>query len=151
MTTLSGLSTAMARLARWLRSSRWKCSSISMSMIPLVRETPVALTKVRMASGVKPAAEAGKCGHAGIVPALDVILLHELEELALAEQRVGDVEAVELDLLRWEDAEVLDIPAVDGLVISKLQGTHGVGDPLNRIGLAVGVVVHGVDAPLVPG
>ena len=36
---------------------------------------------------------------------LNALLLHELEQLALAEQRVGDVEAVEFDLLRGEDAE----------------------------------------------
>ena len=45
--------------------------------------------------------------------------------------------------------ELLDIPAVDGLVVSELQGTHGVGDALDGIRLAVCVVVHGIDAPLV--
>ena len=46
------------------------------------------------------AANAAERGHARIVPAADALFLHELEELALAEHGVGDVEAVELDLLR---------------------------------------------------
>ncbi len=97
------------------------------------------------------AAEAGESGHARIVPAVDTILLHELEQLALAEQRVGDVETVEFDLLRGKDAELLDIPAVERLVVGELERAHGVGDVLDRIRLAVGVVVHRVDAPLVAG
>ena len=36
-------------------------------------------------------------------------------------------------------------------MVGELQGTHGVGDALERIRLAVGVVVHGIDAPLVAG
>ena len=54
------------------------------------------------------AADAGEGRHARIVPAVDVLFLHELQQLALAEQRVGEVEAVEFDLLRRKDAELLD-------------------------------------------
>ena len=97
------------------------------------------------------AADAGERGHARIVPAVDALFLHELQQLALAEQRVGDVEAVELDLLRGEDAELLDIPAVERLVVGELERAHGVGDALDGVRLAVRVVVHGVDAPLVAG
>ena len=60
------------------------------------------------------AAEAGERRHARIVPAVDALFLHELQQLALAEQGVGEVEAVELDLLRREDAELLDVPAGRG-------------------------------------
>ena len=117
-----------------------------------MRETPAAATKVRMASGVKPRRRMPqRVGMRGIVPAVDALFLHELEELALAEHGVGDVEAVELDLLRGEDAQLLDVPAVEGLVVGELEGAHGVGDALDGIRLAVGVVVHGVDAPLVAG
>ena len=97
------------------------------------------------------AAKAGERGHARIVPAAHALLLHELEQLALAEQGVGEVEAVELDLLRGEDAELLDVPAVERLMVGELERAHGVGDVLDGIRLAVGVVVHGVDAPLVAG
>ena len=43
------------------------------------------------------------------------------------------------------------IPAVERLMVGELERAHGVGDVLDRIGLAVRVVVHGVDAPLVAG
>ncbi len=123
-----------------------------MSVVPLVREVPIAAQNARSASGVKPRRRIpAEGGHARIVPAAHAIFLHELEELALAEQRVGEVEAVEFDLLRGEDAEILDIPAVEGLVVGELEGAHGMGDALDGIGLAVGVVVHRVDAPLIAG
>ena len=75
----------------------------------------------------------------------------KLEQLALAEQGVGEVEAVEFDLLRREDAELLDVPVVEGPVVFEFEGADGVGDAFDGIGLAVRVVVHGIDAPLVAG
>ena len=78
-------------------------------------------------------------------------VLHEGQELALAEQGVGEVEAVEFDLLRMIDAEGFDVPIVERAVIFEFQGADGVGDAFDGIALAVGVVVHGVDAPLVAG
>src|SRR6202041_3124487 len=81
--------------------------------------------------GKAAAADAGEGGYAGIVPAADTLLLDELEQLALAEQGVGEVEAVEFDLLRGEDAQLLDIPAVEGLVVGEFERTHGVGDALD--------------------
>ena len=52
MTTFRGRSTAITRGVRLFKSSRTKCSSIANSMEPLVFDTPMALTKFRMASGV---------------------------------------------------------------------------------------------------
>ena len=129
MTSLSGCSTAMARRARRFRSSRWKCSSISISVVPLVREAPMAAKKARMASGVKPRRRRPqRVGMRGSSQPLTRLLLHELQELAFAEHRVGQVEAVEFNLLRREDAELLDIPAVKRLVISEFERAHGVRD-----------------------
>src|ERR1035438_9958307 len=54
--------------------------------------------------GKAAAAKAGESGHAGIVPAVDAVFLHELDEAALAEDGVGDVETIEFNLLRGEDA-----------------------------------------------
>ena len=51
---------------------------------------------------VAAAAHAAERGHARIVPAAHAAFLHQLQQLALAQQRVGEVEAVELDLLRME-------------------------------------------------
>ena len=74
-----------------------------------------------------------------------------VEQLALAEQGVGEVEAVEFDLLRMIDAEGFDVPIVERAVIFEFEGADGVGDALDGIALPVRVVVHGVDAPLVAG
>jgi len=76
------------------------------------------------------------------VPTLD-----ELQELALAHHRMRQVEPGELDLLRMEDAERVEIPVVERAVILVLQRADGMRHALDRIGLAVRPVVHRVDAP----
>ena len=48
--------------------------------------------------GVTAAAQSTQRGHSGIVPTGDKAFLDELEQLALAHDGVGEVEAVELDL-----------------------------------------------------
>ena len=78
-------------------------------------------------------------------------ILHEGQQLALAEQGVGEVQAVELDLLRMIDAESLDVPIVEGAVIFEFQCADGVSDAFDGIALPVGVIVHRVNAPLVAG
>ena len=70
---------------------------------------------------VAAAAQAAERRHARIVPAADTALLHQLQQLALAHQRVGQVEAVEFDLLRREDPQLLDEPVVERAVVFKLQ------------------------------
>ena len=142
----------MARRARRFKSSRWKCSSISISVVPLVRDAPMAAQKARRASGVKPRRRMPlRVGMRGSSQPLTRLLLHKLQELAFAQDCVGEVEAIEFNLLGRKDAQLLDIPAVERLVVGELQRAHGVGDILDGIGLAVGVVVHGIDAPLVAG
>ena len=46
---------------------------------------------------------------------------------------------------------LLDVPVVEGAVGLELQGAQGVGDALDGVALAVGPVVHGVDAPALAG
>ena len=99
--------------------------------------------------GVAAAADAAERGHAGIVPAAHEFLLHELEELALGHQGIGEVQARKFILMRGIDAQRLDEPVVQRTVHVELQGADGVGDVLDGVALAVGVVVHRVDAPLV--
>ena len=94
-------------------------------------------------------AETADSRHAGVVPAADVVLLHQLQQLALAHHRVVDVEAGELVLVRGPDAQLLDEPVVERTVDIELQRADTMGDMLNAVTLAVGVVVHRVDAPLV--
>ena len=48
-------------------------------------------------------AQADDGGHARVVPAVDVLLLDELDQLALAHHHVGEVEPVELVLVRQQE------------------------------------------------
>ncbi len=74
-----------------------------------------------------------------------------MQQLALAQQRVSEVEAVELDLLRMVDAERVAEPVVERPMVFEFQRADGVRDALDGIRLAVRVVVHRIDAPLAAG
>ncbi len=90
--------------------------------------------------------------HARIVPAGDALLLHELEQVALRHDGVGQVEAGELDLLRLgRGVERAQEPIVERTVHLELERADGMGDAFVRILQGVGVVVHRVDAPLIAG
>ena len=75
----------------------------------------------------------------------------ELEELALGDDAVLQVEARELDLARASRQLVRQIvhqPVVQGPVILKLEGAQRVRNALKRVGQRMCVVIHGVDLPL---
>ena len=95
------------------------------------------------------AAQAAQGGHARVVPALDVAFLYQLDELALGQHRVGEVEARELDLLGMVHFQGVQHPVIELAVVLELQRADGVGDAFQRVRQAVGEVVHGIDAPLV--
>ena len=108
--------------------------------------------------GVTAAAHPGDGGHARVVPAVDVALLDELAQEALAHDGVGEVEAGELALLRADGLAVpddeaallgqaVDDPVVERAVDLELEGAHGVGDALERVLDGVREVVHRVAVP----
>ena len=100
--------------------------------------------------GVAPAAQAAQCGHTGIVPSGDIVLLHQLAQLALGHDGVVDAQAGELDLPgTGGQLAVVDDPVIQGAVCLKLQRAQAVGDALQRVLDGVGKVVHGIDAPLI--
>jgi len=68
------------------------------------------------AQGLRRKSAAANAGQVGMRdrPAIDPFFFHELEQLALAEQRVGEVEAIEFKLVRGEDAKLLEYTAVEG-------------------------------------
>ena len=101
--------------------------------------------------GIAATAHTAEGGHAGVVPAAHKALLHQFQQLALAHERIGEVQAGELVLMGRIDAEGLDEPVIQGPVHVKLQCANGMRDMLDGIALAVGVIIHGVDAPLVSG
>ena len=100
--------------------------------------------------GIAPAAQAAQGGHPGIVPAGDIVLLHQPAELPLAHDGVVDAQPGKFDLpgLVIGDGHVADHPVVQGPVGLKLQGAQAVGNALQGVLDGVGKVVHGIDAPL---
>ena len=90
--------------------------------------------------------------HAGIVPSTDMAFLHELEQLPLAHECVGQVEPREFDLPRARrHREVLNQPVVERAMIFEFERAQRVGDLLDRVRWRVREVVHRVDAPGVAG
>ena len=94
-----------------------------------------------------PAAQTAQGGHARVVPAGHMPLAHQLDELALGKDGIGQIEARELDLLRVIDAQGVQHPVVELAVVDELQRAEGMGDAFEGIGQAVRVIVHGIDAP----
>ena len=110
-----------------------------------------ALYKVKdSARRVAAAAQCAQGRHARIVPALDVLLEHELAQIALAHDRVGHVQTGELALLRMmRQRAVVNDPLVQRTVVLELDRAHGVRDALERVLNRVREVVQRIDAPLV--
>ena len=94
------------------------------------------------------AAQGAEGGHAGVVPALHIAFLDKLDELALGENGVGEVQTGELRLLGMIDAKGLQYPVVEVAVVDELKRAQRVGDALDGVAQRMREVVHGVDAPL---
>ena len=101
---------------------------------------------------VTPSSESRQGGHARVVPARDVVLLHEFQEPPLAHHRVVEIQPRELDLPRvGRDVHLFEDPVVELAVVLELQGAERVGDPFQRVRQRMGEVVHGIDGPGVAG
>src|ERR1019366_5537134 len=78
--------------------------------------------------------DAGELGHPRIVPTVNTFFLHQSKQLALAEQRVGKAEAIELHLLGWKNSELLNEPVIQRAMIFKFERADGVGHVFDGIG-----------------
>ena len=98
-------------------------------------------------------AKTGERGHARVVPTGDNFFLNELEEFALGDERVAEVELGEFVLV-WQRAwkiQGAEKPIVERSVIDELQRADAVRDAFEVIAEAVRVIVKRVDAPRVAG
>jgi len=92
-----------------------------MSVDPLVRVAPMEAQKARSASGVKPRRRMPlSVGMRGSSQPLTRFSCTSWRSLRLL-SRCSEVEAIKFNLLRREDAQLLDIPAIQGLVVGELQ------------------------------
>ncbi len=115
--------------------------------------TPTRSQKSRSASGVKPRRRRPTIvGIRGSSQPDDVLLDDELQQLALAHHRVGQVQAGELDLLRTRrHRQVGEQPVVERPVILELERAQRVRDLLDGVRDRMGVVVGRIDRPRVAG
>ena len=96
-------------------------------------------------------ARTGKGGHARIVPAINLPLLHQLQQLALAYNGVVECKAGKLYLSgHGRHRAILNDPVIDRPVVLELKGAKRMGDVLMGILQGMCEIVHRVDAPLVP-
>ena len=97
-------------------------------------------------------AQTGESGHARVVPSRHPAARHRFREPSFRQHRVREVEAGELVLPRpRRRRKMFDQPVVQGPVVFELEGADRMGHPLDRVRLAVRVIVCRVDAPLVAG
>ena len=109
--------------------------------------------------GRRVAAPAGadQGGHAWVIPARNVAFIDQLDQLALGQHHIGEIESGEFDLLRHRSLQMAQIdqavehPVIKRPVVFEFKRADRVGDVLQRIGDAVGVVIERVDAPGIAG
>src|SRR2546423_6656193 len=91
--------------------------------------------------------------HPRIVPAVDEIFVHELDELALAHHRVGKIEPREFDLARHRRPELerLQNPFVERPVYFELKCAKRVSDSFDVVAQGVGPIVTRLNSSLVAG
>ena len=94
--------------------------------------------------------QAGNRGHARIVPPVHTTFVHQLQQLALAEHRVVELQSCELDLRgRVHITRFVHQPVVDVARVLELQRTQRTRDAFDGVAQTVREVVQRVDAPVV--
>ena len=102
--------------------------------------------------GIATSAQTADGRHAGIVPALDVAVLDELDKPSFRQRRVAEVEARKFVLLgprRYR--QVRGEPVVERAVVLEFERAERMGHAFYGVRLAVGEVVGGIDAPGLAG
>ena len=90
--------------------------------------------------------------HAGIVPTADVSIAHQFGQHALGQHRVGQIEPREFVLMRLRrDLQIGDEPVVKRPMILEFERADRMRDVLDRIRLAVRIVVAWIDLPFRAG
>ncbi len=98
--------------------------------------------------GIASPAQAAEGWHPGIVPAGDLLFLHQLTELALGHDGMVDAQPGKLDLPGLGgDGNIVDDPIIQGAMVLIFQRAEGVGDVLQRVLNRMGKIIHGEDAP----
>ena len=134
-------------------SSRTEYSNAANSTTLFDLVTPLRRTKSRSAAAGTPRRRTpASVGMRGSSQPVTRPSLHQPRQDALRHHGVGDVEPREFVLMRTRrHRQVVDQPVVQRPMILELQRAERVRDALDRVRLAVRVVVGGIDAPGVAG
>ena len=90
--------------------------------------------------------------HARIVPPLDALLRHQLGQKAFRQHGITEIEPREFILPRpRRHRQIVEQPVVKRPVILEFQRADRMGHALDRVRLAVGEIVGGIDAPCLAG
>ena len=112
---------------------------------------------------ISASAQPADCRHARVVPTANQSLLDQLEHLALGHHGVGDIQAVELELMRtavlWHSPvsrsgqvqHLVNEIVVKGTVHDKLEGADRVRDALEIVALTMCKIVHRIHVPFASG
>ena len=103
--------------------------------------------------GLATPAQTGNRDHARIVPAVHQFFIHELDQFALANDRVVQIQPRKLVLMwtRFGQFECIENPIVKRPVHFEFQRANRVRDPFDIIAKRVRPVVHRINAPFVAG
>src|SRR5690606_20376120 len=88
-------------------------------------------------------------GHTRVVPAANNLIAYQLQQTPLTHNGIGDVSTGKLILMRWINFQFFDKPIVKRSVVNNLQRTNGMGYLFDAIALAMGKIIHRVNAPFV--
>ena len=124
-------------------------SSMPTSTTLLALATPMRLTNSRIASGGTPRRfSPAIVGMRGSSQPRDMAAAHQLGQHPLRQQRVGQIEPREFVLMRLRrHRQLVEQPFVERPVVLEFQRADRMRDALDRVGLAVGVVVARIDRP----
>ena len=148
---MSGFVTHITRGTRMLRSSRTACSNVASSVRCGLRDTPAVSANARSPSGVTPRRRMPQIvGMRGSSHPLTMPVVHETQQLSLAQHRVVELEPRELRLLRRTlEAALAHEPLVDVVVVLELERAERVRDALDRVGQRMSKVVQRIQTPRV--
>ena len=122
-------------------------------MLVILRDPDIVGERSQCAGSNTPPPQSGDRGHPRIVPAIDQLLVNQLDQLSLAHHRISKIQSGEFVLMRngRRQFQCLQNPVVKRAMHFELERAHRMGDAFDVIAQAMGQVVHRINAPFVSG
>ena len=119
----------------------------------ILRDADVVGERAQHAGRHTTPAQAGNRDHARVVPPAHQFFIDELDQFALADDRVGQIEPRKFILMwtRLRKFQRVEDPVIKRPVHFEFQRANRVRDPFDVIAERVRPVVHWINAPFLPG